>query len=130
MADAPTIRVEGLRELTSTLRKLSKQFPKEIREINVRRAKEVAGRAKPRAPRLSGRLAASVRGLTTQRDARVAIGRASIPYAGPIYFGWPGHNIEPHPFVDDTISSMRSSLERDYENEMNAFVKEVWNRWG
>ena len=46
-------------------------------------------------PRKSGRLANTARGNRAKGSARVTIGRASVPYAGPIVYGWPRRNIRP-----------------------------------
>lgn len=123
------IRVEGLRELTGTLRRLSRELPKELREIHLRAAEPVARRAKATGPRRSGRLVGTVRALASQRDARVVVGRASVPYTRPIYWGWPKRNIAPNRFVDRAADDLASRVGRQYEKEVDVFVRRVWAQW-
>lgn len=124
------VKVEGLRELTGSLRRISRELPKEIRAINLRRAERVAQRSKQRGPKRTGRLTGSVRGLATQRNARVAVGRASMPpYPPVIYWGWPGHNIEPNQFIDRAMTDLKSETQREFEQEVDQFVRGVWSQW-
>lgn len=83
------IRVEGLKELSRTLRKLSdsKEFGKELRGANLKSAQVVASRAQSRAPVRSGRLRGSIRALAQQRGAQVKGGSKRVPYFGFIDFG-------------------------------------------
>lgn len=98
--------------------------------MNLRVAEPVAARAKRIGPRRTGRLVGSVRPLATQRNARVAVGRKSIPYAGPIYWGWPARNIAPNKFVDRAAEQMEAQTRRQFEQEVDGFVRSVWERWG
>ncbi len=41
----------------------------------------------------SGNLAGTVRGNRAKSKAVVRAGTAAVPYAGPINYGWPAHNI-------------------------------------
>lgn len=121
--------MEGLRDLTKSLRRISKDLPKEVREINLRLAEPVAELAKRKAPKKSGKLAGSIRPLATQRGGRVVVGRKSIVYVNPIYWGWARHNIEPHPFIDDAIEQQRAKTEAQFIKEVDSFIREVWSQW-
>jgi hypothetical protein len=57
--------------------------------------------AEPTAPRRSGALAATLRGSGTQAAAIVRAGRGSVPYAGPIHWGWPARHIPAQPWIYD-----------------------------
>lgn len=119
-----------MRELASSLRRISRELPKEMREINRRVAEPVAERAQRIGPKRSGRLVGSVRPLATQNNARVAVGRKTIPYAGPIYFGWAARNIEPNRFIDRAIDQLEGRVRRQFEQEVDEFVRGVWSKWG
>jgi phage gpG-like protein len=59
-----------------------------MRQVFNDAAKHVVGRAQPRVPVRTGRLAASIQPASTQRTGRVAYTRpGSVPYAGFIEFG-------------------------------------------
>lgn len=51
-------------------------------------------------PVRSGDLKRSLRASATQKSGVVRAGRASIPYAGVINYGWPGHNIEAQHYME------------------------------
>lgn len=55
-------------------------------------------------PVLTGRLGGSMRAGRAKSRAVVRAGGARIPYAGPIHFGWPAHNIRPNPFLTDSLA--------------------------
>jgi hypothetical protein len=46
-----------------------------------------------------GQLKRDIRGNRARNKAVVTAGRAGVPYAGPINYGWPAHNIEPSGFL-------------------------------
>jgi hypothetical protein len=99
-----TVRAEGLRRLRADLKQLGDDLG-DLKDANARAAQLVATAAAARAPRRTGRLAGSVRGNRAAGRATVVAGRASVPYAGPIHYGWPAHGIEPHPFVIDAAQA-------------------------
>lgn len=76
----------------------------DLKDANARVAAAMAARASARAPRRTGRLAGTVRGNRALRKAVVSVGFASVPYAGPIHWGWPRRGIEPNPFVWDAMN--------------------------
>jgi hypothetical protein len=70
--------------------------------------------AKRFVPVVSGKLAASIRDGSTQRMGRVRVGSASVPYAGPIHFGWPARQIKPQPFIYDALDGRRNEVAAVY----------------
>lgn len=50
-------------------------------------------------------------------------GGAAVPYAGPIHWGWPSHNIEPQPFIaaaaQDTEPQWLGLYERDVQRTLD-----------
>lgn len=71
----------------------------ELKETHARVASLVAGRGRANAPVDSGRLANSVRAGATRTAAVVRAGRKSVPYAGPIHWGWPSRGIAAQPWL-------------------------------
>jgi hypothetical protein len=100
-----TVRVDGLRRLRSDLRKIEPKALDNVKRAYAAAAAMVAAAASARAPKRSGRLAASVRGNRAVSRATVAAGGVTLPYAGPIHYGWPAHNIEAAPFIIDAAQA-------------------------
>lgn len=98
------IDVDGARELRRDLRRMGDDLA-DLKDAHAAAAALVAAEAGRRAPKRTGRLAASVRGNRAISRATVSAGRASIPYAGPIHWGWAAHNIDPNPFVSDAATA-------------------------
>lgn len=101
MAKAPPgVTIEGLKEFRLALRKLPPEYVKALREITKAAAEPVAEEARHLVPvGPTGRLKASIRALGQQRGAQVAAGKKSVPYAGPIHWGWPKRHIRAQPFL-------------------------------
>ena len=104
----PTVRVEGLKELSKALREAQdKELPKQLREANREIAKRVVDRAEPNVPRRTGRLASSVKALASATSASVKAGTPSrTPYAPVIHWGWAAHGIPSTPFLTDAADSI------------------------
>lgn len=67
----------------------------------------------------TGRLAGDARGNRARSSAHVAVGRASVPYAGPINFGWAAHNISPNGFMQRADEAWQPYSLRRMEQEIN-----------
>lgn len=98
---APVMRVEGLPQVRRALRNIQGNVD-DLKDANAAVAALVAHAAAPRAPRRTGRLASSVRGNRSAGRATVSAGGATLPYAGPIHWGWPSRHIDGQPFIVDT----------------------------
>lgn len=98
---------------------------KDLSAVNKSAAEVVADSARGKVPVLSGQLRGSIRARGTQRFGSVAAGRRSIPYAGPIHFGWPRHNIEPQPFIYDALEERSDAVIEKYDQFIEALVIKV-----
>jgi hypothetical protein len=87
------IRVEGVSRLVSTMRKAEVDVD-ELRDVTVAAGAIAAAAIRPLIPVRTGRLAASARSNRAARRSTVSVGRASLPYAGPIHWGWPARKIK------------------------------------
>lgn len=94
------VEVEGLRTLRASLKRAGVSL-QDLKDAHAQVAQTVIRAAAPHAPHRTGRLAASVRGSGTQSAAVVRAGRASVPYAGPIHWGWPSRGIKAQPWLFD-----------------------------
>lgn len=120
------IKIEGLRDLVKNLRQIDPDLPKEIRQINYDAAGIVTSVAKGLVPHRTGRLQDSIRTLATQRGGQVAAGQASVPYAGPVHFGWLRRHITPQPFLYDALSSQRDKVYEAYEVQIDRLLDRVF----
>jgi hypothetical protein len=115
------VDVRGLDAMRRALRLIDPEFAKALQKAN----KDVAHRivapvAAAEAPKRSGDLSRDVRGLASQREARVAVGRASVPYAMPIHWGWPRRNIAPNRFLERAATATRPRVHAAYESAVSA----------
>lgn len=104
MSNRPAVEVVGLSRLARTMKRASVDIS-ELKDLNRQAADAVAPVARSTAPRRTGRLAGDVRTAGTQRAGIVRVGRGSVPYAGPIHWGWPRRGISPNPFAADAAAS-------------------------
>lgn len=74
-------------------------------------------------PRVSGRLAGSVRSSGQARTGVVRAGKASVPYAGPIHFGWPKRNIRANPFLSSALERQESAVVEVYERGVGDLIR-------
>jgi hypothetical protein len=123
-SDTPGVeRIDGLREVQRDLRKLGKDTRTEMKGTHQRAAEIVLAGAKRLVPVRTGNLAASMRAMATQTSGRIRVGKASVPYAGPIHFGWPARNIKPNPFVYDALDPRRDEIVGLYEERIDQLIK-------
>lgn len=121
----PSIEVEGLNELRKALRQAKdKELNETMREIHRELAREIVQRALPNVPVKTGKLKATVRAAGTIRDAIGRAGKATVPYAPPIHWGWPKRNIKPNPFLVDAAET----IERDIVDRYDKAVSDMLNR--
>lgn len=121
-----TIRVEGLAQLRTKLKALDGGLDGLLKSVNLEAANLVKDAAKARAPKRTGRLAASIRASGTKTQAVVRVGGSQIPYAGPIHFGWAKHNIKPQPFLFDALDDRRPEVIARYELGIAKLEREVF----
>ena len=118
------LEIEGLREIQRALKGLAEDSREDMKETHRKAGEIVAAAAKPLAPVLTGRLSATIVSSPTKYQGRVRIGRgASVPYAGPIHFGWPARRIAPQPFVYEALDGRREEVKQQYEQRINELIE-------
>lgn len=116
--------IEGLRETLRDLKDLQIDAREDMKETHRRAGEIVAAAAKPLAPVRTGALSATITSSPTKYQGRVRIGRgASVPYAGPIHFGWPAQRIKPQPFVYEALDGRREEVLQTYERRINDLIE-------
>ena len=118
------LEIEGLKEIQRALKGLAEDSREDMKETHRKAGEIVAAAAKPLAPVLTGRLSATIVSSPTKYQGRVRIGRgASVPYAGPIHFGWPARRIAPQPFVYEALDGRREEVKQQNEQRINELIE-------
>lgn len=137
------VKVEGLSKVRRDLKKLAKDvdYGDQFLAVNKTLADAVAGESKNYVPVRSGALQAAIRGAASAKSARVKVGgklskeargvlggygagKGSVPYAGPIHFGWPARFIKPQPFIYDAIDKRRDEVKDRYEQLIKKLIRQ------
>lgn len=117
--------IEGGREFRASVKRAEPKLLDEIKDAHAGAATFVAGAAQPRSPHRTGRLGGTVRGAGTKTAAIIRAGRASVPYAAPIHFGWPARNIDPHPWISDTAQDTEPTWSVMYEGAVSRVLDTI-----
>ena len=113
------IHITGVKEFVAKARKAGdRDSLAAVKAGNKEGAEIVAKEAKVLVPKRSGKLGRSIRANASIKRGVVAAGRASLPYAGPIHFGWKAHNITPQPFIYDAADKRVGDVVAAYESQI------------
>lgn len=116
-------QVEGGRQLRKSLRDAGDNLT-DLKIVHGQAAAVAARRVEARAPRRSGRLAATIRGAGTKTAGIVRAGNNSkVPYAPVIQWGWGRRHIKANPFAtlgaQESESTWLPLYERYVETTIN-----------
>lgn len=125
------IEVDGARELRRQLKKVEGGIA-DLKAQHAAAAKTVEERAYVLAPRRTGHLANTLRSSGQVSGGIVRAGYASVPYAGPIHFGWPfrpnpakgwmGGPIPPNPWMYDALDERRDEVIAMFEERVAGLI--------
>lgn len=118
------VRVAGAAALRRELRRAGADLA-ELKAAHERVSAYVAAAAAPRIPRRTGRLAATIRGNRAAGRASVNAGRASVPYAGVIHWGWRARRIRPNRFIYDTARDTEPVWLQFYQRDIERILAKV-----
>jgi hypothetical protein len=130
-ADSP-VRLDGVRATSEWLSVMGAP-DKALKAANNEAAQIVAQAAKRDAvfKNSTGRLVRSIRPMSTITTAIVRAGGASVPYAGPIHWGWyyDKHyfiykNIAPNPFLAKALGYNRDKILATYKEQVDKLAAE------
>lgn len=123
---AATVEVVGAKELRSAIKRAEDAgLVKELKAAHKEAAEVVAYEAQTIVPVKSGRLLESIRSAGTQSAGIVRAGKASVPYAGPIHFGWRRRNIEPNPFLYDAADARVDEVRDTYMAAVETVIDKI-----
>ena len=116
------VKVTGLAKLTRDLISMGVEV-EDLKDALGNIADEGARRAASFAPvGPTGRLKADIRGNRARSSAVVTAGRASLPYAGPINYGWPKRNITGAFFMQKADPGWEHYALRRFELDINRLI--------
>jgi hypothetical protein len=113
-ASKGAVKVDGVREVQRALKKLDADAA-DLKVAHLAVSSKLIPGVTSRTPRRSGALAAGWSAGATKTRARIT---NTERYAGPIEYGWPGHNIEPARMVRDTVAADSRLILETYEAEL------------
>jgi hypothetical protein len=112
------VAIEGLREKVKQLEAFGLEVD-DLKDAFAAIAREGADLAARLAHRRSGRLASSIRGNRAKGKAVVTAGRATVPYAGPVNYGWRRRHIEPQLFMQHASDQLEDRATALLEDNLN-----------
>jgi hypothetical protein len=123
MVNRAGYKVEGLSQVVRALQQMGLEV-EDLKDAFSKIADQGARYAAAAAPRKSGRLAGDIRGNRAKSKAVVTAGRSSVPYAGPINYGWPSRGIEPALFMQRADQQLQPEALRLLEEDVNKRIRE------
>lgn len=80
--------------------------------------------AQARAPKKTGRLAASIRPSNTKNKSILRAGSARVVYAGVQHYGG-YNNIKPHPYLTDAVEANRAKVKQELDKELRSLINKL-----
>jgi hypothetical protein len=121
MAEPAGIKVAGLRKAIKALQEVGVPAD-EIKLANQQAGELVLAAARPLVPVRSGRLLNTLRIGRALNKVTVSAGRASVPYANPIHWGWFKRNIKPQPFFVKALGYTREEVYQNYFRSIDSLI--------
>lgn len=114
-----TVTVEGADRLAATMRAAAGELA-DMGAVHAAVGSMIAGRVSP--PRLTGRLAGSIRSSSTPRD--VVVG-SNLVYAPVHEYGWPAHNIRARRYLASAFAGSINTALDQYGQAVADAVRKV-----
>lgn len=124
MATGSDIQLTGVREAARDLERLGVRV-EDLRAAFGRISSEALPVYQGFTPHRTGRLRGDFRPARTKNRAVLYVGRASVPYAGPINYGWAARNIAPANFIARGDEVMGPRAVEAIEAELNYLITTI-----
>lgn len=121
MPEQAGIKVAGLKQALKALQEIGVPA-EEIKQANADAAELVLQAARPLVPVRSGKLLGTLRAGKALGKATVSAGRASVPYANPIHWGWYKKHIQPQPFFVKALGYTREEVMATYFRQLEGLI--------
>ena len=119
---AAAIEVTGIRELNKALKGVGDDF-EDLKDANALLGQLVANRATALVPIRSGKLASSIKTNRAKNKVTISAGRASVPYAGVIEYGWGKRGIKARPYLNKAVNEKKGEIKEKYEENIKNIIK-------
>jgi hypothetical protein len=116
------VHVEGLREITRAMERAGVDV-EELKDVMGSIAAEASRVMQGFTPTRTGALRNSIRGNRAKGKAEVTAGKARVPYAAPIFYGWPKRNIKPSRTIERTDEVMDDRVAQMLADGWNEIAK-------
>jgi hypothetical protein len=116
-----TVTLEGSANLARTLGDAGRDLG-DLTPAHQAAADRVAAQARARAPRRSGRLAATIRATADKTGGTVAVG---VVYAGVQEYGWPARRIPAQAYLIPAGEAAAPGLANEYGTEVQDILGHV-----
>lgn len=127
------VQIDGLKDLIRRLRNVENGI-QDLKEVHREAAGIVGMAALVTAPVRTGRMAVTMRVGVTQKTGIVRFGYASVPYAGPVHWGWgtrpnPARGWRGGPIIANPWASEAAQATEPAWYEVYASkIDELWDR--
>jgi hypothetical protein len=118
-----SVQIEGLNKKIRALQELGVELD-DLKDVFAKVAAEGADVASSFAPVQSGALRSSIRGNRAKNKAVITAGRARVPYAGAINYGWPARNISGALFLQKADVAMEPKARQAIIEGLDALIRE------
>lgn len=119
-----TVRVDGLRHTVRNLEAAGVEV-EELKQAINDSTRAVVEEAHVLVPRQSGALDSSIRPNKAKGIGQVLAGKAAVPYAGPIHFGWAARGIAPNPFLYNALDHRKEDVRRAWEKNVAELTRKA-----
>lgn len=119
------LRLDGGRQLRAGLAAVEGGLD-DLKAANKEAAGIAAGGASVRVPKVTGRLAGTIRASGTKTAGIVRVGtKAKAPYAGPINYGWGRRKIKPTFFLNDGAQATEPRWVPVYMEHLQSLIQRI-----
>jgi hypothetical protein len=122
--DKTSVKVLGADRVARTSRKAADDLG-DLRGGQAAIAAAVVPVARALAPKVSGALAGTIRGLTAKGVTLIEAGSVTVRYAGVINYGWPSRGIKPSLFLQRAGQGTEAGWTAAYRNEVQHTLDKV-----
>jgi len=120
---AISAKLIGDKAINAKFSKMKSAMKPELKSFHADGAKIVEREAVTQVPVRTGALRQSIRSTGTLRDGVVRAGKARVPYAGPIHFGWTARNIRPQPFMYDALDARLPEVLEVFDDGIKKLIR-------
>jgi len=121
MSNASGIKVKGYKASIKALQEIGVPAA-EIKAAGSAAGELVAAEARTLVPVRTGALRETIRVSKALNNVSVSAGKAKVPYANPIHWGWWKRHIKPSPFFSKALGITRTEVFNTYYAQIDKLI--------